>query len=102
VCAKASFTRPSAIAGSHCARCAGVAPRAMKAAPNPTVDRYGSTTNASPIASIVLIMSTAPPPKPPCSDGTGNPSSPMSANAFQAAALQPSGEATMRRRASNE
>ena len=59
------------------------------------VGRYGSTTRASPNASITPIRSTAPPPKPPKSVDTGRPVSPISASCAHTLSLQPSFEATI-------
>jgi hypothetical protein len=46
------------------------------------------------------MTSTAVPPKPSCSAGTGKPISPISAIVAQTSGLQPVGEATIFRRAS--
>ncbi len=79
--------------------CAALAARATKRAAM-IVDRYGSTTSASPNASIALIRSTAPPPKPPASAENGRPSKPRSAMVAHTGTLNPTGEATIARRAS--
>ena len=54
-----------------------------------TVARYGSSTSALPIASITIMVSTAPAPKPPSSSENGRPSRPCSASLPQTVLLQP-------------
>ena len=82
--------------------CVSEPPRAMSRPATPTLVQYGSTTSDSPSASITSIMSTAPPPKPPCSSAKGIPSRPISAKAAHVFSLYPMVDATTRVRASNE
>ncbi len=63
--------------------------------PASTVASTGSTTSAVPIACIALIMSTAPPPKPPASSENGIDSTPNSASCFHTASLEPVSEWTI-------
>ena len=62
--------------------------------------RYGSTTSASPSASITTIMSTVLPPKPPCSASNGTPRMPISAMAAHTSSLKPADEEMILARAS--
>jgi len=55
----------------------------------------GSTTSASPQASIAAIRSTAPPPKPPCDSGTAIALRPISASRAQTVSLKPPADWTM-------
>ena len=70
---------PAAIFGIRAARIASPAPSRSKPPPSTTVAKNGSSASARPNASMTIMVSTGPPPMPPCSSANGRPSRPSSA-----------------------